>query len=81
MPNFTNTVFAMRIYPAKHILVLLVSILCMIAFLPPSEQALGQTAKLTVQVDRPGPKVSPTLYGIFFEEINCAVMVQQLFTT
>ena len=29
-------------------------------------------AKLTVQVDQPGIKVSPLLYGIFFEEINRA---------
>jgi hypothetical protein len=27
-------------------------------------------AKLTVQVDQPGIKVSPLLDGIFFEEIN-----------
>lgn len=30
------------------------------------------TAKLTVQVDRPGIRISPQLYGIFFEEINRA---------
>ena len=30
------------------------------------------TARLTIQADRPGPRISPTLYGIFFEEINCA---------
>ncbi len=30
------------------------------------------SASLTVQVDKPGIKVSPTLYGIFFEEINHA---------
>jgi len=29
-------------------------------------------ARLTVHVDRPGAKISPTLYGIFFEEINRA---------
>ena len=29
-------------------------------------------ASLTVQVDKPGIKVSPTLYGIIFEEINHA---------
>jgi alpha-N-arabinofuranosidase len=27
-------------------------------------------AKLTVQVDKPGAKISPTLWGIFFEDIN-----------
>jgi alpha-L-arabinofuranosidase len=29
-------------------------------------------ATLSVQVDKPGIRISPTLYGIFFEEINCA---------
>ena len=29
-------------------------------------------ATLTIKANQPGPKVSPTLYGIFFEEINCA---------
>ena len=27
---------------------------------------------MTVDVDKPGVKVSPTLYGIFFDEINRA---------
>jgi alpha-L-arabinofuranosidase len=30
------------------------------------------SASLVIQADRPGPRISPTLYGIFFEEINCA---------
>ncbi|MGD0517819.1 MAG: hypothetical protein ABSA26_09825, partial [Thermoguttaceae bacterium] len=34
--------------------------------------AAAGRASLTVQVDKPGIKVSPTLYGIFFEEINHA---------
>jgi alpha-L-arabinofuranosidase len=34
--------------------------------------ALAQNATLSVQVDKPGVKVSPMLYGIFFEEINRA---------
>jgi alpha-L-arabinofuranosidase len=34
--------------------------------------AAAGSASLTVQVDKPGIKVSPTLYGIFFEEINHA---------
>jgi alpha-L-arabinofuranosidase len=34
--------------------------------------AAGGTASMTIQVDKPGVKVSPTLYGIFFEEINHA---------
>lgn len=32
----------------------------------------AESAHLTVQVDQPGVKISPTLYGIFFEEINLA---------
>jgi alpha-L-arabinofuranosidase len=34
--------------------------------------ALAQEVSLTVDVDKPGVKVSPMLYGIFFEEINRA---------
>ncbi len=30
------------------------------------------SASLTIHADELGPKISPTLYGIFFEEINCA---------
>ena len=33
---------------------------------------LKSTASLVVDADKPGPGVSPTLYGIFFEEINLA---------
>jgi len=36
------------------------------------EPPAAGTAVLTVHADRPGPRISPTLYGIFFEEINCA---------
>jgi alpha-L-arabinofuranosidase len=35
-------------------------------------QAADQRARLTVTVDQPGIRVSPLLYGIFFEEINRA---------
>jgi alpha-L-arabinofuranosidase len=34
--------------------------------------AVAETATLTVNVGQPGPKISPSLYGIFFEEINHA---------
>src|ERR1700693_6484618 len=30
------------------------------------------TATLTVAVDKPGHAISPWLYGIFFEDINCS---------
>ena len=29
-------------------------------------------ATLTVEVDKPGHAISPMLYGIFFEDINCS---------
>src|SRR5713101_6014338 len=32
----------------------------------------AQPVTLAVHVDRPGPPVSPSLYGVFFEEINHA---------
>lgn len=41
----------------------------------PSFDAIAQpslSASLTVHADRPGPKISSSLYGIFFEEINHA---------
>jgi alpha-L-arabinofuranosidase len=31
-----------------------------------------KNATITVHADRPGPRVSPLLYGIFFEDINCS---------
>ncbi|MCX7044758.1 MAG: hypothetical protein NTX50_04620 [Candidatus Sumerlaeota bacterium] len=34
--------------------------------------AQAQNPSLTVDVSQPGPKISPMLYGIFFEEINHA---------
>ncbi len=37
-----------------------------------ASQLMAQSAKLTIQADKPGPKISPTLYGIFFEEVNMA---------
>src|SRR5580765_8859030 len=32
----------------------------------------GQAATLKVAADKPGHPISPTLYGIFFEDINCS---------
>ena len=39
---------------------------------PSSASADAKVVTLTVSVDQPGVKVSPMLYGIFFEEINRA---------
>jgi alpha-N-arabinofuranosidase len=35
-----------------------------------AQVALGQTRNITVQVDRPGPQIPKTLFGLFFEDIN-----------
>src|SRR5687768_3576491 len=43
-----------------------------IALLAFVANATAAPAKLLVQADKPGSAVSPTLYGIFFEEINRA---------
>lgn len=32
----------------------------------------AEPGKLTISADKPGVRISPALYGIFFEEINCA---------
>jgi alpha-L-arabinofuranosidase len=41
-------------------------------FLALRSPAAPAQASLTIQGDKPGPKISPALWGIFFEEINCA---------
>jgi hypothetical protein len=38
----------------------------------PGGDVSAQHARLTVHVDRPGASISPTLWGIFFEDINCS---------
>jgi alpha-L-arabinofuranosidase len=60
--------------PRKNIVTVACILALLLVFGSPLllRQSLAQTAKLTVQVDRPGPKISPLLYGIFFEEINHA---------
>src|SRR5947207_300223 len=34
--------------------------------------AHAATAMLTIEANRPGHQISPTLFGIFFEDINCS---------
>jgi alpha-L-arabinofuranosidase len=46
------------------------STLLLLALLPLS--LLAATATLTVDTTQPGHRVSPMLYGIFFEDINCS---------
>src|SRR5471032_2088811 len=40
------------------------------AFLAAAISTNAQPAKISVAVDQPGRKISPTLWGIFFEDIN-----------
>ena len=49
-----------------------IPLLLCITLLALGSAALGDSATLTVNVDQPGIKISPTLYGLFFEEINNA---------
>jgi alpha-L-arabinofuranosidase len=37
-----------------------------------AEYRLIAASSLTVEVDKPGHRISPLLYGIFFEDINCS---------
>src|SRR5262252_10063343 len=50
-----------------------VALICALCLAPPRAQfAQTQSDALTVQVDRPGAAISPTLFGLFFEDINFA---------
>lgn len=37
-----------------------------------ASSSLAQDASITIDASKPGAKVSPTLWGIFFEDINCS---------
>lgn len=47
-------------------------ILLLLGFTALQRCVLAQNAHLTVALDKPGHAISPTLYGIFFEDINCS---------
>ena len=48
-----------------------VALICVAVLSPPRAQfAQTQSDAITVQVDRPGAAISPTLFGLFFEDIN-----------
>src|SRR6266545_5534102 len=49
-----------------------VALICalFLAPLPAPQSAQTQSDAITVQVDRPGAAISPTLLGLFFEDIN-----------
>src|SRR5262249_49506294 len=48
-----------------------VALICALCLAPLRAQfAQTQSDAVTVQVDRPGAAISPTLFGLFFEDIN-----------
>ena len=50
---------------------LFVTLLCMVLLAGPGQLATAQhSSTITVQADKPGADISPTMYGIFFEDIN-----------
>jgi len=52
-----------------------ISILILFTFTTLLQAQQQRTAKatITVEVNKPGHKISPTLFGIFFEDINLSV--------
>jgi alpha-N-arabinofuranosidase len=49
----------------------LVALVCaLVLFAVQAPLAAAQTSVITVQVDKPGASISPTLFGLFFEDIN-----------
>ncbi len=46
-----------------------IALLAIVSFLPLLSLVAG-SAKISVAVDKPGHKIAPTLWGIFFEDIN-----------
>ncbi len=50
---------------------LIAAVVTLLGLVGASAQANGN-ATVSVQVDQPGVAVSPNLFGVFFEEINCA---------
>jgi alpha-L-arabinofuranosidase len=47
-----------------------IQFILLVAFLGASAHGVFAQASLTVDVDKPGHRVSPTLWGVFFEDIN-----------
>jgi alpha-L-arabinofuranosidase len=48
----------------------IVALMCAVCLVAQAQPGAAQSGTITVQVDRPGAKVSPTLFGLFFEDIN-----------
>lgn len=49
----------------------LAALVCLLGlFAAPAQSAFAQANSIIVQVDKPGAAISPTLFGLFFEDIN-----------
>ncbi|MGE5294041.1 MAG: alpha-L-arabinofuranosidase, partial [Solirubrobacterales bacterium] len=53
-----------RIVPRARVVALLIIVACSTSL------CQDNTIQLTVRADTPGAKISPTMYGIFFEDVN-----------
>ena len=57
---------------ATWVVALMVAGLAALMPVSAADAPASATAQLTVRTDAPGPRVSPRLWGIFFEDINCS---------
>src|SRR6266404_9446771 len=46
------------------------ALICALCYTLQPQLIVGQTSNITVQVDKPGGDISPTMFGVFFEDIN-----------
>ena len=56
----------------RHRLALAVGLLAIGSGAPRAEGPVITVAQVTIAADQPGPAIAPTMYGIFFEDINFA---------
>src|SRR2546425_5102347 len=48
----------------------LVALICVLCLTLQAHLTVVQSSNITVQVDKPGRDISPTMFGVFFEDIN-----------
>jgi len=53
-------------------IILAIALVAVITLVNPLARGAADTATLTVQADKPGAKISPTMWGIMFEDLNFA---------
>jgi alpha-N-arabinofuranosidase len=47
-----------------------VALICVLCLTLQAQLTVAQSSNITVQVDKPGGDISPTMFGVFFEDIN-----------